>query len=265
MQTAWTRPGTRLGFWLHFSTMSATTSFGVLWGLPYLVNGLGFTTTQASETLLLGVLVVVTAHRWSACSPAAIRPRVPLGIGICLTSMAGWFTVLALPPDRVPDAVVVALVAVMAVGAPASAAAFALARDYNRPDIVGTASGVVNVGGFSAVIAASLLMGVILDVAGSGPGGYRLAMLALFLVQLVGTLAARALVAGGARRRPHRTGPRRPRPRPSARPPLGSRLVRGGPSLIRVCTCASDPVAILCRRTGPGNRAGPDPVTIEVR
>jgi MFS family permease len=75
----------------------------------------------------------------------------------------------------------------MAVGAPASAVAFALARDYNRPDIVGTASGVVNVGGFSAVILASLLMGVILDVAGSGPGGYRLAMVALLLVQLVGT------------------------------------------------------------------------------
>jgi MFS family permease len=188
VRTAWTRPGTRLGFWLHFATMSATTSFGVLWGLPYLVNGLGFTATQASETLLVSVLVVVTASPLvgllTGRHPAA---RVPLGISVCLISMAGWFTVLALPPDLVPDAAVVALVAVMAVGAPASAVAFALARDYNRPDIVGTASGVVNVGGFSAVILASLLMGVILDVAGSGPGGYRLAMVALLLVQLVGT------------------------------------------------------------------------------
>jgi hypothetical protein len=76
----------------------------------------------------------------------------------------------------------------MAVGAPASAAAFALARDYNRPDIVGTASGVVNVGGFSAVILTSLLIGLILGVAGSGAGGYRVAMIALLAVQLTGTV-----------------------------------------------------------------------------
>jgi MFS family permease len=189
VQLAWTRPGTRLGFWLHFSTMSATTSFGVLWGLPYLVNGLGFTATQASETLLVSVLVIVAASPLigllTGRHPAA---RVPFGIGVCVVSMSGWLTVLALPPDRVPHVAVVGLVAVMAVGAPASAAAFALARDYNRPDIVGTASGVVNVGGFSAVIATSLLIGLILGVAGSGPGGYRVAMIALLAVQLLGTV-----------------------------------------------------------------------------
>lgn len=189
VRTAWTRPGTRLGFWLHFSTMSATTSFGVLWGLPYLVSGLGFTATEASETLLLGVVVIVTVSPLvgllTGRHPAA---RVPLGVGVCLANVVGWVTVLALPPDRVPHAAVVVLVGVMAVGGPASAAAFALARDYNRPDIVGTASGVVNVGGFSAVIVASLLIGLILDVAGSGPSGYRLAMTALVLVQLVGAV-----------------------------------------------------------------------------
>ena len=189
--------------------MSATTSFGVLWGLPYLVNGLGFTATQASETLLVGVLVVVIASPLvgllTGRHPAA---RVPLGIGVCLTSMAGWLTVLALPPDRVPHAAVVVLVAVMAVGAPASAAAFALARDYNRPDIVGTASGVVNVGGFSAVIVASLLMG-----AHPRRGRLRARRLPPGHGRAAGRSArghrpAGALVAGGARRRPGRAAPR---------------------------------------------------------
>lgn len=186
---AWMRPGTRLGFWLHFATMSATTSFGVLWGLPYLVSGLGFTTAQASATLLVGVVVnvstsplvgLLTGHR-----PGA---RVPLGVTVCLVNIAGWATVLALPPADVPHPGVVALVGLMAIGSPASSVAFALARDYNRPDVVGTATGVVNVSGFSEVIVTSLLMGLILGVAGSGAGGYRLAMVALLGVQVVGAV-----------------------------------------------------------------------------
>ena len=78
---------------------------------------------------------------------------------------------LAAPAGGIPNAAVGALVAVMAIGGPASAVGFALARDYNRADLVGTASGVVNVGGFSAVIAISLLMGLVLDVAGGAITG----------------------------------------------------------------------------------------------
>lgn len=34
---AWRTPGTRLGFWVHFSTMFAPAMLGLLWGFPYLV------------------------------------------------------------------------------------------------------------------------------------------------------------------------------------------------------------------------------------
>ena len=54
----------------------------------------------------------------------------------------------------------------MAAGGPASTIGFSLARDYNGRTVVGTATGVVNVGGFSAAILASLLVGGILDLAG---------------------------------------------------------------------------------------------------
>jgi MFS family permease len=39
---AWRVPGTRLGFWVHFSTMFAPTVLGLLWGFPYLVRAQGF-------------------------------------------------------------------------------------------------------------------------------------------------------------------------------------------------------------------------------
>ena len=37
VRTAWSVPGTRLGFWAHFSTMSTPAVIGLLWGYPYLV------------------------------------------------------------------------------------------------------------------------------------------------------------------------------------------------------------------------------------
>ena len=51
-----------------------------------------------------------------------------------------------------------------------------LARDYNGRTVAGTATGVVNAGGFSAAILASLLVGGALDPAGrSGVPAYRVA------------------------------------------------------------------------------------------
>ena len=46
--------------------------------------------------------------------------------------------------------------------APASMVAFALARDYNSPRIIGTASGVVNVGGFVATAIVAMVFGQVL-------------------------------------------------------------------------------------------------------
>jgi MFS family permease len=81
--------------------------------------------------------------------------------------------------------------ALMATGGPASTIGFSLARDYNGRTVVGTATGVVNVGGFSAAILTSLLVGGILDLAGrSDVPAYRLAFGCAVAVQLLGTVMA---------------------------------------------------------------------------
>lgn len=186
---SWSHPGTRLGFWLHFACMSAPTAFGVLWGFPYLVDGLGFSKSGASATLLLGVLsALVTSLVVGWVTGRRPTVRVPLAVVVCAASIAGWTSVLAMAPGSVPHAYVATLVAVMAIGGPASAIAFALARDYNRAGVVGTASGVVNVGGFVAAIITALAIGLILDAAGTSPQGYRVAMVALVVVQAAGTV-----------------------------------------------------------------------------
>ncbi|MGH3068692.1 MAG: MFS transporter [Streptosporangiaceae bacterium] len=188
---AWRTPGTRLGFWVHFSCMSLTTMFSVLWGLPYLVAQ-GFSPAAASGVLLVCVLAAI------AISPAVgmvfgrfPAARVPFAVGVCLVTVAGWVTLLACFGGRPPHALIVAVTALMAAGGPASTIGFSLARDYNARTVVGTATGVVNVGGFSAAILASLLVGGILDLAGrSDVPAYRLAFGCAVAVQLLGTVMA---------------------------------------------------------------------------
>jgi high-affinity Fe2+/Pb2+ permease len=73
------------------------------------------------------------------------------------------------------------------VGGPISAIGFALARDYNGPSIVGTATGVVNVGGFVAGILASVGLGWTLSAIGSvDRHAYRIAFGVAVTVQAVG-------------------------------------------------------------------------------
>ena len=191
MRAAWRTPGTRLGFWVHFSCMSLATMFAVLWGLPYLVRQ-GFTEAGASAVLLVCVLAAIVASPAIGAVfgryPAA---RVPFALSVCLLTVAGWAVLLGCFGGRPPHPLIVAVVAVAAVGGPASTIGFSLARDYNPPAMVGTATGVVNVGGFSSTIIASLLIGGVLELAGPGSGaGYRLAFCAAVAVQLLGTAMA---------------------------------------------------------------------------
>jgi hypothetical protein len=120
--------------------------------------------------------------------PAA---RVPFAVGVCLVTVAGWVTLLACFGGRPPHTLIIAVAALMAAGGPASTIGFSLARDYNGRTVVGTATGVVNVGEFSAAILASLLVGGILDLAGhSDVPAYRLAFGCAVAVQLAGTVMA---------------------------------------------------------------------------
>jgi sugar phosphate permease len=188
IRAAWRAPGTRLGFWLHFSCMSTATVFGTLWGLPFLVAG-GFTDESAGAVLLVCVVVAVAASV-AVGSVTAARPgwRVPVGLAVCGGTVLGWGALLALGGNHPAKAVVVLLVAATACGGPASSIGFALARDYNRPAVVGTATGLVNVGGFIATILGTAAVGLILDVTGhSGPGAFRLAFAAVVALQLFGT------------------------------------------------------------------------------
>ena len=81
---------------------------------------------------------------------------------------------------------------VTAAGGPVSMASFDMARTFHRPDHLGRATGVVNMGGFVASLAAMWLIGFILDVV--APGGpetytlddFRIAMSVMFVFWFFG-------------------------------------------------------------------------------
>lgn len=186
---AWQTPGTRLGFWVHFSAMAATTTFVVLWGQPYLISQ-GFSAEAASSVLLANVLLS------AVCSPLVghlvgrhPRIRVPMAVCCVAGTLLGWTLVLLVFPGTVPGPVIAPFVIICAIGGPVSSVGFALARDYNDPTIVGTATGVVNGGGWSATMVATLLVGIILNAVGNtGPGAFRVAFVTLVAIETVGLI-----------------------------------------------------------------------------
>jgi MFS family permease len=95
----------------------------------------------------------------------------------------------------------VLLVLALGLGGPGSMIGFDLARTFNPPGRLGTATGMVNVGGFVASLVSILLVGLILDLRTGGAahydiGDFKLAMSVQYLVAaigLVGILRTRRL------------------------------------------------------------------------
>ncbi|TDC37134.1 MFS transporter [Micromonospora sp. 15K316] len=178
LSAAWAQPGTRLGLWTHFVTQFSGSVFALLWGYPFLVQGQGLTPTTAASLLTLmtvaGLLVgPVLAH---LCARHPYRRSVLVFAVVAATATA-WAAVLAWPGPA-PHWLLASLVLVLAVNGPASIIGFDYARTFNPASRIGSATGIVNVGGFVASIVLVLAVGVVLDLA--TPAGQESPDLAAF-------------------------------------------------------------------------------------
>ncbi len=163
LRDVWSRPGTRLGFWTHFSCPFAVTSFSLLWGYPFLVQGQGRSPVAAGSLLTVATLAsVVSAPIIGQLVGRRPFHRSTMVLGVLVSMMLGWGAVLVWPGPA-PTWVLVAMVLVIGVGGPASMIGFDYARTSNPPDRLGGATGVINQGGFIAALLTVLAIGVILD------------------------------------------------------------------------------------------------------
>ena len=163
LRASWAQPGTRLGFWMHFTTQFSATTTALLWGFPFLVRGEGRSSGTAG--LLLTVMVVammvsgpalgwlVGAHPWH---------RSTMVLGIVASIVTVWTVVLVWPGDA-PLSLLVVLVLVTGVGGPASVIGFDVGRTSNPAPRLATATGIINQGGFLATLILVVAIGVVLD------------------------------------------------------------------------------------------------------
>ena len=194
------KPGTQLGFWTHFSLLATPSIFSLLWGFPMLVDGLGYERPVAAALLavtvvtgmVVGPLIGVATARWP------LR-RSTLVLGIVALVAATWIVVI-LWPGRPPLWLVVVLLVVLGISGPGSTIGFDFARTFNPLRMLGSANGIVNVGGFTACFVLMPVMGVILDLvhssrvaAGEQAGlydweGFRLAFASQLVVLSLGAI-----------------------------------------------------------------------------
>jgi len=188
--SAWQHPGTRLGLWAHFTTQFSGTVFVMLWGYPFLISGEGLTRQSASA--LFTVMVIAGMAAGPVIGVLVSRHplrRSWLVLGIIGSAMAVWAVVLSLSTPA-PLWLLLVLVLVLSVCGPGSMIGFDYARTFNPPNRFGTATGIVNVGGFVASLVTILLVGLVLDLVGQGEtytlSGFRVALSVQYLVWFVG-------------------------------------------------------------------------------
>jgi MFS family permease len=166
VKTVWLRPGTRLGFFTHMGTQFSVTVFALMWGVPYLTVAQGVTTAVAGWLLTISVVAAIS----SGIVVGIFTGRHPhrrsrLVLAIITSNALAWTVVLALPGPA-PLWLLVVLVVVISVGGPGSMVGFDFARTFNPSATLGTAQGMVNMGGFLASLVVMQAMGLIIGAAG---------------------------------------------------------------------------------------------------
>lgn len=158
------RPGTQLGFWAHLVGGTVPTLMSIMWGYPFLTAGLGYDVPTAATVFSLLVLGSVLAGPVVGMLVARFPLRRSNVVLTLVTVIFVLFAAVLLWPGIPPLPLVAALFIAIGTGGPGSLVGFDLARTFNPSHALGSASGVVNVGGFLGGFISMLLIGVVLDV-----------------------------------------------------------------------------------------------------
>jgi nitrate/nitrite transporter NarK len=192
LAATWAHPGTRLGFWMHFTSQFSATTLSLLWGYPFLVQGEGL--SEATAGLLLTLIVVAIMYAGPVLGYLVGRypwHRSTMVLTIVWSIVAVWTLVLAWPGDA-PLWLLVLLTQVVGIGGPASMIGFDMARTSNPAERMASATGIINQAGFAASLVLVVSVGLILDWRTPGsssdytPEAFRWAMSAQYVLWTVG-------------------------------------------------------------------------------
>ena len=192
LKLAWVDPGTRLGLWSHFTAQFSANVVGLLWGYPFFLNSEH--TGEATAGLLLSLLVLTMMVGGPFIGGFIARKpwhRSTLVLWIVFATALTWGLVLLWPGDA-PVWLLAIMVVATGLGGPGSMIGFDVARTFAPASRLGSATGIVNVGGFFAALLMVLAIGLLLDVLTPGsstdysPRAYTLAMSVQYVGWVIG-------------------------------------------------------------------------------
>ncbi len=199
-------PAAQLGFFIHMATAYFQLIFAFMWGFPFLTQGQQLSDAQAGQFFT----VYVASGIFIGPLMGVLTQRLPdhrtwLALSVGTLTAALWVAVLVWP-GQAPAWLLVPLMVALAACGPASNVAFDINSSFVPPHRMGTGSGLVIVGGFSAALVAIAVIGAVLQLVGGsqpGPDAFRIAMATQLVIWLFAVAmvlhSRRKLLAGGER------------------------------------------------------------------
>ena len=161
-------PSAWQAFFIHFSLLSPQLTFTMLWGVPLMTLGMGLTNATAGMVLTVSaIFLVFMGPLHGRISSRAGSYRDLIAVGFALIHILAWVWLLTPSSPRGAWAMFV-LVFILALCSPAANYGFDTVRESMDRRIVATATGLGNMGGFSAGMLMSQLFGMSLDYSSEG-------------------------------------------------------------------------------------------------
>ena len=175
-------------FFIHWVGLAATNVFVMLWGMPMMTAGLGFSKTEAGWVLTwFSVCMVLVGPLHGKISSRASGYRPWLALGFVAVNITVWVVFFLAGGSYLSLFILISLVSLCT---PVANYGFDIVRENLDRTVVATATGLGNMGGFISSMLGAQLFGVALDHLGHRPdypmADFRLAAFAVLGVWCVG-------------------------------------------------------------------------------
>ena len=176
------------GFFVHWMCLATVNSALLMWAVPYM-TALGIGAAQVGTLMTFNVVVMVALGPFIGVLTGRFPHRRPLLGWIAGVILTATWAVTLLMPQQLTAWQLVPLFTAMAIGSAICAVGFDLARTGVPHRAIGTATGMVNIGGFSGALMSVLLIGIVLDLRTGGGAAtladYRAAMASQLVLMAV--------------------------------------------------------------------------------
>ncbi|MFR9853410.1 MFS transporter [Corynebacterium striatum] len=178
------------GFFIHFCGLLGATVFVMLWGMPFMTEGLGISKVQAGTVLTFYTICMITLGPiHGKISSRAQGFRDWMALFFTTLNIMSW-TAFFLWGNSFLSLFI--LMVAISLCSPCSNYGFDIVRENMERSVVATATGLANMGGFISSMVAAQIFGMVLDSRGHAPhyelGDFHAAAVTSLIIWLAGML-----------------------------------------------------------------------------